>query len=188
MSIRSFVAIQVPDLIGQSLGKLQAQLKGSSVDVRWVHPQNFHLTLRFLGDVEENELDTIKDKLCSVSVQHKPFSLNFSGVGGFPQEGRLRVVWIGVGRGQFEINKLVEDIADSLQDANVKKDKKGFFPHLTLGRVKGSPTTRPLRLLMEKNRGFFTPDFSVSSFVLYQSQLTPQGPLYKSMGEFNFCP
>ncbi len=185
MKIRCFIAVKVPDIICRNIYNLQQQLMESSVNVRWVHPQNFHLTLRFLGNIDDEQKQEIIEAL-KILENFKPFALNFAGVGGFPHEGKLRVIWVGVGRGHNELISIHRAIEDALKIINFPEDKKPFHPHLTIGRVKDPKNTRPLRLAMENQRHFSTPDFSISSATLFKSQLTPSGPVYTTLDEFKF--
>ncbi len=187
MGIRSFVAIKVPDLITPQLIGLQRELQKSPIKIRWVEPQNFHLTLHFIGDVEPSKIEGIIKELKEAVKGFSPFSVNFAGVGGFPREGKLRVVWAGVGRGKNELLKLQPEVLKALDRAGVKLEgKENFHPHLTLGRVKAQENTRPLRMALEQQRGFFSSDFSVSSLQLIKSQLTPSGPVYTVMEDISF--
>ncbi len=187
MGIRSFVAIKVPDLITPQLVGLQRELQNSPIKVRWVEPQNFHLTLHFIGDVDPEKVEDIVRELKTGVKDFSPFSLNFAGVGGFPREGKLRVVWAGVGRGRNELLKLQPAVVEALKRAEVEiEGDNKFHPHLTLGRVKGKTNTRPLRVLLEEQRGFVSSDFSVSSLQLIKSQLTPSGPVYSVLEDISF--
>lgn len=187
MGIRSFVAIKVPDLITPQLIGLQRELQKSPIKVRWVEPQNFHLTLHFIGDVEPEKIENIVGELKKAVKGFSPFSLNFAGVGGFPREGKLRVVWAGVGRGRNELVKLQPAVLEGLERAGVKIDEANkFHPHLTLGRVKEKSNTRSLRVLLEQQRGFISSDFSVSSLQLIKSQLAPTGPVYTVLEDISF--
>jgi len=183
MGIRSFIAIKVPDLITPQVVKLQNSLKEAPVKVRWVEPQNLHFTLHFLGDTDPQEIPDIVKKIKEEVGIFAPFSLNLAGVGAFPREGKVKVVWAGVGRGRQEMQKLQPLVLKGLEKAGIDIGENRFHPHLTLGRVKNKSNTRPLRLLMEKERGFSSSDFSVSSIQLMKSQLTPEGPIYTVLEE-----
>ncbi len=188
MGIRSFVAIKVPDLITPQLVGLQRELQTTPINVRWVEPQNFHLTLHFIGDIDPDQVEKTIIELKNAVRGFPPFSLNFTGVGGFPREGKLRVIWTGVGRGEKELLELQPLVLKALQKAGVVEEgeKNKFHPHLTLGRIKGKPNTRSLRVLMEEQRGFVSADFSVSSLQLFKSQLTPEGPVYSILEDISF--
>ncbi len=185
--MRSFIAIKIPDLIVSPIVSLQKELQETAVPVRWVKPQNLHVTLLFLGNINPAAAKKVAVNLEAKARKFKPFSLNFNGTGTFPPRGKIRVVWVGIGRGAREMQSLHSMVKTSLAWGNFG-DGKNFSPHLTIGRVKDFTKMRDLRLLLEEKRGFATPDFSVNSMFLFKSELTPCGPLYTELQEFKFMP
>ncbi|RPJ05445.1 MAG: RNA 2',3'-cyclic phosphodiesterase, partial [Deltaproteobacteria bacterium] len=94
--IRSFLAIELPKMILEKIRELQAELKLSRADVRWVGPEKIHLTLKFFGDIEESKVDEIIREIEEPVRQTPPFSIKIRGIGAFPHLKSPRVVWIGL--------------------------------------------------------------------------------------------
>jgi len=170
--MRLFLAAKLPDYIHEALDGLREELPG----VRWVEREQLHLTLKFLGEVEEARLGTIEDALAGLDVER--FFLPLEGVGKFPKRGATRVLWAGLGRGHprlFQLHKLVND---QLFQHGFEPDKRIFHPHLTLARCGDVPANQ-LKAWLRRYAGFEAAPFTVSQFHLYSSKLLPGGPLYR---------
>lgn len=184
MGIRAFIAIPIPDIIASNIHKLQLSLQKSSAEVRWVSAYNYHLTIKFLGDITTSQINDVKEAIYCGIMNLKPFSLNFSGVGGFPNDNKPRVIWVGTLQGKNDVMTLQNQIDTQLHKLGFELDSKQFFPHLTIGRIKKPNSNRSLRVLMEEKKGYVSPAFSVSSISLFKSELTPKGPIYTSLEDF----
>ncbi len=169
---RLFVAIDIPDALKTSLSDLCSfGISG----VKWVEKDRFHLSLRFIGEVEDN---LFRDIAASISkIKSPPFSLRLKGVGTFPQKNNPKVIWAGVTTDEalFQLQKKVEN---QLNHMGIERDKRKFSPHITLGRVKGKKTGQIANFLQYHSL-FSTPSFEVNDFHLFSSQLTPKGPIYR---------
>jgi RNA 2',3'-cyclic 3'-phosphodiesterase len=181
--IRSFIAVETPKDVRDGISALQANLKpaaGSSV--RWVANDNLHLTLIFLGEVEENFLNKVKEQLTSAVKTVKSFEANLNGIGAFPSQRSPRIIWIGMDKGKDEAIDLQATVEKPLITIGYKPEDRKFHPHLTVGRVKG--VIKDPAKIFETN--YTSRNFPVKSIVLFKSTLRPEGPVYEKLQEFNF--
>jgi RNA 2',3'-cyclic 3'-phosphodiesterase len=172
--MRLFIAIELPEAVVGELKRLQAEL-----DLFGLRPvKEFHLTLKFLGDVPDSKIDKIKEIL-SV-IRFKPFEAELSEIGVFPEPDYIRVIWAGIN--SDAIFSLQKDIDIGLEKMGFGRDNK-FKPHLTLERVnfikdKNALAKRLKTLDVNKLR------FKVTEFKLIQSTLTPKGPIYETQAVY----
>jgi len=177
--MRLFIAFDVSEEVKNHLLELQKQLpKDSKLNLA----KEFHETLKFLGDVDDDKVDKIKAMLSNVSFTQ--FNAKTSGIGVFPDEKMIRVVWVGL-EPKDNIVGLQQEIEKALLDMFPKDTR--FHPHLTLARVK---FVKDKKDFMEKlNRLTIKEiEFPVSSFKLIKSTLTPEGPVYEDVAEFSLKP
>ena len=127
---RLFVAIEISDPVKDVLSRLQTGLKGA----KWVSRENLHLTIRFLGDVSENEVEDIDAALRE--IRYKPFSLEFQGLDVFSSGERVRSLWIGISS-KVEIAYLKKRVDGTLFRVGVRPDTRKYVPHVTLARLRG---------------------------------------------------
>lgn len=174
--MRLFVAIDFDEL-KEDIAKLQKSIDPSSAKLKEV--STFHLTLKFLGKVAEDKVNTIIEKL--KQIKFPPFILTLSRIGVFPAENYIRVIWVDV-KPQEEAAKLHKKVEDALKEFNFKKDF-GFFPHVTLARVKSvndrEKFIKRIKELKTENKAM-----EVKSFKLIKSTLTQQGPIYEDISVF----
>lgn len=176
--IRTFIALDIGPQIKAELTDIQSRLKPSNADVKWTRPDNIHLTLKFLGNVSMDKLDTIKSSLNDVAAKHKKFELSLGAIGAFPKIDHPRVVWVGLDKGAAQATSLAEDIEEALSKVGFEKEKRKFAAHLTLGRIR-SP--KNLNQLVYKIKSLdFSPSAvcTIDKITLYQSTLTSKGPIY----------
>jgi len=178
--MRCFTAIDCPQKIREELVKIQQEIEGFG-PMKLVEPENIHLTVKFLGDVEE--VDAVKDKLGE--IKKDKFKVNVSGVGVFPHPGYVKVVWTGVAEGKEDIENLHEDIQSRLKPLGFERDNR-FHPHYTLARVKGRPDKDALKEYLQENENTVYGEYQVSEFKLMKSTLTRQGPVYECLKRYPF--
>ena len=193
MSIkRTFIAIEFPTELTRSL---QGYLLALRTDLecqkllralRFVTPQNSHLTLRFLGDTTPEQLDSVRNRLQQLALAHKPFRLTFSGLGAFPNNRQPTVLWTDV-RGDTEaLNLLQRDVELLVQNSGFAAEKKPFHPHITLARVQrdasSAETGRLASWIEQMKQSTIVHDWSatlqVTQISYIESVLTPNGALY----------
>ena len=142
---------------------------------KWVDPQQIHLTIRFIGEVEGSTFLDIKKSLADISMGH--FSMELKGVGHFPPRGKPRVLWVGIEKNQL-LKSLRRKIDIALSRVGLEPEGRKFSPHITLARLKNSPVQKVANFLAG-NGMFSLPPFEVGDFKLYSSILTPKGAIHK---------
>ncbi len=168
--MRLFVAVELPKEIKDKLYDFQLKIK-PFVKAVFVHKKNLHLTLKFLGEVEEKRLDGIKNKLKNVNV--RKFKVRIEGTGVFPNEKFIRIVWVGLGP-EEKVIELQKKVDEELIEFSEQETR--FKAHLTLARVKHVKNKKNLLdFLKNSNIGG---EFVVSEFSLIKSELTKDGPRY----------
>jgi len=135
--VRTFVAVEVGDEIRKNAVALQQRLAKANPDVRWATPDTMHVTLLFLGEVDEREVVDVCRVVRAVAGREPPFPLRVSGVGAFPNVRRPKTVWAGITDGTEPLQRLYGLIEEKLLDLGCyRKEERAYTPHLTLGRVK----------------------------------------------------
>lgn len=173
---RLFVAIDLPEEIKLAIGSLHCPLPGA----KWVAGEQIHLTLRFVGDVDDKLLKMIVASLSGIVAA--PFSLAIQGVGCFPPKRDPKVLWVGVG-GSSALLGLQSAIEKAFVRIGLEAEGRPFFPHITIARLKDTPAARAAPFLRQ-HAGFATHSFPVTQFVLYASTLTPQGAIHRQEALF----
>ncbi len=148
-------------------------------------PENVHLTLKFLGDVDEALLADLKAALAAAAAAAAPFPLSLKGGGCFPNARAPRVIWIGLAEGAKEASALAGAVERALEPLGFAREKRPFRPHLTIGRVKdvraGAPTAENK---IEQLEGYDVPAAAAEAIALIKSTLTPEGSTYREIGRF----
>ncbi|MGF1472203.1 MAG: RNA 2',3'-cyclic phosphodiesterase [Rubrobacteraceae bacterium] len=175
--MRAFVGIFPPPEVQEALLRAARSVPAPE-SIRWVRPANVHLTLKFLGDVREESLESLHAILDGVAGRHGPFPVQTSDLGAFPSLGKARVLWAGVDKGSTELSGLAEDVARSLETAGFDREKRAYKAHATLGRVRGRPARLP------EGVGLRAPEFDVRRLELVQSRLSPEGATYSTLESY----
>lgn len=184
MLIRSFVAIEIPPPLREKVVQVQEILRGAGGGVKWVEPENLHLTLRFLGEVEEDRLKAVEGVCRQVAAASQPFHLELVGVGAFPHARAPRVVWMGVGEGSEALAELAARLERGIRALGFSREERPFRPHLTLGRVRRPEAIRSLVEALASLGQERVGAMRVEEMVLMRSDLTPGGPLYTPLSRF----
>jgi 2'-5' RNA ligase len=172
--MRAFVAVFPPPEIRRVLVEAARRLPRTG-EVRWVRPANVHLTLKFLGEVPEEDLDRVAEALEPVCDRHEPFEVEPTGFGAFPSTRRGRILWAGIGEGSERLRALAEDVEDSLERLGFEREARAYFPHLTLGRARGRPVA-----LTTTETPSSVPGFSVRHMELVRSEPGEAGTTYST--------
>ncbi len=180
-TIRAFIGIsfsdETRDLLAAQQTALMKKLEGCPI--RWVKPQNFHLTIHFLGEIDTSKVESINILMNRACNHIDSFTITFTKMGCFPNSKYSKVLWLG-GSNADQLTDLVQELHDGLQRMNIAVQGK-FSPHLTLGRVNDCATnSQRLRIGTEfaKPPGFQEISEQIGHIVLYKSTLTPSGPVY----------
>jgi len=182
--VRAFIAIPVPENLKEYADNVRKELNSVVPDVKWVEYINYHLTLKFLGDIALDLVGEIREKLVLVGESCPQFQLYIKGLGFFPNKTRPRVVWLGIEGEMDKAAFLGERIDSYLSPLGFEPERRRSF-HFTLGRVRSE---RRVDKLLEKvaiiNKKIETPPFQVKEFNLMESRLTPKGPSYVTIDTF----
>jgi RNA 2',3'-cyclic 3'-phosphodiesterase len=168
---RLFVSIELPNCVTQLLGGLDPKMRG----VRWLAPEQMHLTLSFFGDVSNHVEEALKKNLGAFAW--KPFFLPISGLGKFPGKGPPNVLWVGVGTGHPHLFQLYKRVQEAAIGAGLEPDLRSFHPHITLARCR-DVSAESVRPFLRTHAVFDAGMIHVKSFCLNSSQLTPSGSVY----------
>lgn len=182
--IRSFIAIELPEEIRLKLGQVESRLKsGSPSGIRWVKPENIHLTLKFLGNVAADRTAEITDSIETAAQKMAPFRLEIRGGGAFPDLTRLQVVWIGIKGEVAKLGQLQQSIETNLERLGFAAETRRFTAHLTLARLdrKVSPSERRSFGQLIAGAEFEAGNLEVDGVSLMRSQLTGQGAVYSRL-------
>ncbi|HRD01144.1 MAG TPA: RNA 2',3'-cyclic phosphodiesterase [Candidatus Saccharicenans sp.] len=176
--MRTFIAIDLSLEIKDKLVTLVNHLKPLGKNIKWVARENYHLTLKFLGEISESEMEDIKKTLDEVAGRHNSFNLKLKGTGSFPPgSNRIRIVWVGITNGE-RLLSLQKEIEIELEKRGFPKENRPFSPHLTIGRVKRPEKQDKLASELEKNNQQELGSMMVREITFFQSILRPQGPEY----------
>lgn len=183
--IRSFIAVDLPNTLNQSLEQASLHLQELLVDlpVRWVPVGNIHLTLKFLGDVSENYIPMIQSILYTEAANHHQFEISVGGFGLFPNPTRPRVLWVGV-EAPDELKNLQRRIDLETARLGYAPDQREFSPHLTFGRVSRNASSKQMRKISTQLRAQklgFLGAARIDEVTLFRSDLGPNGAVYSKI-------
>ena len=186
--MRTFIAIELPQAVTAALGNVLKTLTAFKLNIRWVRPENIHLTLKFLGDTPPEAVAPISRALSESVRNFSPISLSAKGSGAFPGIKNPRVIWVGLS-GQVPQLKLLQlALAENLAALGFEKEKRPFKAHLTLGRTKGTVDPMKLNAALNSVMEFQTEPFSADRIFLFQSDLKPTGPVYTKIASAALAP
>ncbi len=182
MMLRSFIAVEVPaeiqKTISQSLAPLQQSLPKPLI--RWVAPQNVHLTLKFLGDVSPINLERLAEAIRIEAEAHQAFSMSVGGIGAFPNSRRPRVIWIGL-EAPAALAALQRGVEAASASLGYVAENRPFSPHLTVGRVGQSISVADLHKIHTALDGMEVGELGqvqVEAIHIFKSDLHPGGSVY----------
>ena len=190
--MRVFVGLDIDPEIRERMTRYLEGVRGFAPEARWVKPESFHVTLKFIGEQKDELVEEIKRELATVRAQ--PFDISFRGNGFFPNARSPRVFWLGIEAGG-QLRQLAQSVDEAVSRTGVARETNDYQPHLTLarsgsGRPQPKPGDRPsppLRRLGEKLEGKPAPDFGTMTareFFLYESKLSPSGARYSKIARF----
>lgn len=183
--LRAFIAIELPQPIQEAIEKQTSRLRQAAGDglVRWIPPQNIHLTLKFLGNIAASHMDFLKQLLHQTADSHQPFDVQIGGIGSFPNSKLPRVLWAGV-HAPADLASLQKNIEAGAARLGYEKEARPFSPHLTLGRVRQGIDPRDLQKISAALNGIQIGNIGsarVDAVHLYKSELRPEGSLYTKL-------
>ena len=185
--MRVFIAIDIDEQIRKALSRLQNEMRSKvdikRSDVKWVNPDVMHLTLKFLGEIKDVQAVDVCNITKDVAGRHTNFELGVETVGYFGGRS-ARVLWVGTGQNCENLLQLQSDLEQELASAGWHGETRKFSGHLTLCRVRNSKAGVKLAQMTEEYKDFKLGTVSADSVSVYQSQLTPKGPVYTVLGNY----
>jgi len=184
--MRTFIAFELAQEIKNYLALIQEELKKSAADVKWVLPQNIHLTLKFIGEIDEELSEGITKIIEKIAGSQTPFSLSLASLGAFPKINSPRVIWVGVDKGKVESEKIARALGEELEKIGIPAEKRKFSSHITIGRVRSMKNREKLTACLNElcaKEKVAKPQIQISKITLYKSTLTPKGPIYEILKE-----
>ena len=178
--MRLFFAIDIAEIVRSNIDNFvfkNYHFLGNN-KLTWVKKNNLHVTLKFLGEVDENLVPKIGERLCGCIQKYKKFRIGIKGIGVFPKLSLIKILWLGIKDDSGELTNLFSEIENKMFGLNFEKEKRSFNPHLTIARVRVVNNLEKIKFFVEKfndiNFGFS----EVSEIKLYQSILKPEGSEY----------
>lgn len=179
---RLFIAIHIiptPKLIN-ILSEFKAKLHQSKI--KWVNEQNMHLTLHFLGDVNNYYINSLNQTLSETANKYSSAKLILKGIGYFKRNNKPTVIWVGINKNDT-LNRIYLNLKNSLDNLGINHDNKSEYkPHLTLGRIKYLKDKSPYNELISKYSDIQIGEELIKEIILYKSELKQEGPVYTSLG------
>ena len=180
-SLRLFIAVELTGAVREVLHEAQTALRAQPLHVRWVDPAGAHVTLKFLGTAQQEQVQPIVDGMARAAQFHRPFTLTASGLGVFPSPRAPRVVWLGLKGGTAELRALQADVERFVAPLGFPTERRPFNPHLTLGRTMNNPTPAQHAAIGAAVTGGHPPrpvTWPVAEISLMRSELAPGGARY----------
>ena len=178
--MRTFVAVFPPHRVREALFRAARDVPASKA-FRLISPEKLHITLKFLGNVAEDDLSGVEQALEQLRGRHAPFEVETSGFGAFPSERKARILWAGVGEGSGQLRVVARSVDDLLEPVGFGREKRPYVPHLTLGRAQGSGGK-----LEDTSVSPPTLHFSISGVDLVESVPRAGGVTYSVLESYSF--
>ena len=183
--MRAFIAIDVSDEVRDNLLKAQGRIGSKAAKIKFVERENFHVTLKFLGEIDEATAEEVKKALAEIARKHKKHRVRVKGIGVFPNPNYVRVIWAGIENDEG-IKAIANDVEREMRRLGFKKDKD-FVAHITIGRVKFVRDKVELAMALKDLANEDFGEFEVEAIELKKSTLTPKGPIYETVARFELA-
>ena len=176
--MRAFIAIEVPKKIREKINHFIEEQNKKELPIKWVRFENLHITLKFLGEIDDKKKKEITPVIKELTNKFSPFKVTLEGIGCFPNPRNPRVLWIGVNEGSEQLCLIAKDAETTLSRYGFKEEKR-FHPHLTIGRIKKFCKVDDILENQIKSEPFLA-----DSITLFKSTLKPEGPIYEELQKF----
>jgi 2'-5' RNA ligase len=176
--MRTFLAVEASENARRAIHDFTQQESKKGLPIKWVGFDKLHITLKFLGEIDEKKRTEISPVIETICRKNAPFVVEMAGVGCFPDPRNPRVLWVGVKQGGKELCAIATELEKELAPFGFKEEKR-FHPHLTIGRVKKRCSVEDIL-----TRTISAEPYEVSSLVLFRSTLRPDGPIYDELSRF----
>ena len=176
--IRAFVAVEIP--LFREVEELVEALRNCRAKLSVPRASSLHITLKFLGDIDQGQIGDIREVMKTVAAKLQPFEARISGVGAFPNVKKPRILWLGI-EDDGSLGKIAEEIDSGLASVGFPREQRGFRSHVTIARIKsGSNLEQAMSIISGKENALFG-SFQVSEMKLKKSTLTPSGAIYDDL-------
>ena len=179
--IRTFIGLELDNPCREALARETDRLRRNAPKVRWVRPENLHLTLAFIGAVPTADLGELFQAVDGVAGSSAPFSLELIGLGCYPDLRRPRIVWAGCGEGREPLIRLAGAVQDALARLGYPRERRAYSPHLTMGRVKRPRDAEAALPLIQESEDTEYGLVDIQSVVVFMSELKRSGAEYSPM-------
>ncbi len=173
--MRCFIGIPLDDIIREEIYKLYPDIK----NLRFTKKENLHITVKFLGEIQEKRIEKIKNAIVESCNDTTKFKISCNRLSAFPSTASARVVWVNVIEGADIITEIYKTLENNLEKIGFEKEKRQYIPHITIARIKNSVNIADYLKKFEINS-------VADEIVLYKSDLKPEGPFYTNIFEFKF--
>ena len=176
--MRLFVAVELSAGLKERAIEVQRRITG--VEAKLIEPENLHFNLKFIGEVESDKPPDVIRVMDKALIGSKAFKMRLKGLGAFPDKNYIRVVWIGVSEGKVELSNIQNALEKTFyEELGLHKELRHYEPHLTLARIQSEQGKARLQNLIAELEGTDFGEMTVREVKLYESNLTPHGPVYK---------
>lgn len=178
---RMFVALGIDKEIRDNIGKISDLFDDSILKARFTPSDNLHVTLKFIGEKSDNDIDDIIEAIKNASSGFSPFNVTFEGMGVFPNSKSPRILWVGMT--SDALPSLAKSVEVKLSELGIKKETRPFRSHVTIARIKEAYSSRKINDIIESSKETCYGTQKISSIELKKSILTPKGPIYSTLGD-----
>ncbi len=182
-TVRAFIAFALPDPLVARIRAIQEAIQEQGLKLKWVRPENIHLTLKFLGDIPKTAIPQAEAAMAEAVSQAAPPALEVKGMGVFPALKRARVLWLGLSGDTPSLIALQKRLDQALAHQGFAPEKRPFKAHLTLARIKERPDIRKLGQVLADFSAVSAPAFTGDPLILFQSRLRPTGAEYRRLAQ-----
>lgn len=182
---RSFFAVDLREKIKEKIAEKVRGLKRVNADLKIVKRENWHITLKFLGDIDQSQVRRIKKKLKRVVNQLKPFKISLKGGGVFPDLDYIKVIWVGLNKGSDKVKELNREINRVLEGMDVAESHHEYTPHITIARAKSGRGKREIQGFVESLKDEKFGEQVIKKIKLKESILKGEGPKYSDLSIFD---
>lgn len=187
-NVRTFIAVLLTADLKKTIGQIQQKFIEAAPEVKWVAEENFHVTLKFLGDVDEDRLGEIYAALEQAVSAEEAFSMQVGGAGCFPNTRNPRVVWIGLQSGVEPLSRIAAKIESELEPLGFPKEGRKFSAHITIGRARPDRPARGLASAIQEAEIGELGEIAVDSVAVMKSDLRREGPIYSVLKQIQLGP
>jgi len=183
--MRAFIAIEVSDEVRDNLVRAQQRIGTKAAKIKFVERENFHVTLKFLGEIDDARARDVMEALEGIAKKHKKHRVRVKGIGVFPNPNYVRVIWAGI-ENDGEINAIAKEVEREMRKLGFKREHN-FVAHVTIGRVKFVRDKLELAMALRDLENEDFGEFEVDAIELKRSTLTPRGPIYETVARFELA-